>query len=331
MDIDPELLARITRQVLAEAGRLGPQRAPEPQGRTVGEMWAEWLATLAPVAKKNRTSQGRHLRSPFAHRGQSLVLANLTPEECTEAVLTSWQAMVATSPGKLHKGKPLSPGTVHQVRMGLQSMFKHYIKLKELRWNPLREVDKVPGRDRHRRGYTTPEDVERYAAAMPAIGGYVVRHLFATGLRIVNQLTLQKHQIDRTAGGVNVVQKGGTDLFVPVADVVLEEMERLCSVSTGPWVYPNPRDPQRPIPYETFTGWSRRARKKTGLAPGGEPIVPHHLRHGVAMDMLAHEADLTEVQHQLGHSDIRLSARYGKLRGAAMNRLRARQNARFAK
>jgi integrase len=305
--------------------------APQPGQRTVGEMWTEWLAVLGPVAKKNRTSQGRHLYRPFRHRGEDLVMAGLTPEECTEAVLTSWQAMLADSKSVLHKGRKLSPGTVHQVRMGLQSMFKHYVKLKELRWNPLREVDKVPGRDRHRKGYTTPEDVERYAAAMPVIGGYIVRHLFATGFRIVNQLTLQKHQIDRAAGGINVVQKGGTDLFVPVADVILAEMEHLCATSPGPWVYPNPRDPQRSIPYETFTGWSRRARKKTGLAPNGEPIVPHHLRHGVAMDMLDHEADLTEVQAALGHSDIKLTARYAKLRGAAVERLRARQNSRFAK
>lgn len=333
MPVDAELVARLTAEITQSVtaqvlARVGPQRAPSPAQiaeRTVGEMHAEWLSTLQGKALKNRRSQGRHIKSPFVHAGVKLVLADLTPTECTPAVLKSWQSMLSATSSVLHKGKNIDPGTVHQVRMGIQSMFKHFIGTEELRDNPFRSVPKVKGRDRQRQSYSTYQDAERYAEAMPLIGGYVVRHAFASGLRIVNQLRLQKADVDYAAGGFNVIQKGDREHFAPVDPKTLEEVRKLAEVSPGPWVYPNPRDPRLPIPYDTFLGWTRRARKKLGTY-----VTPHELRHGCAMEMMATGADITEVKEQLGHSDIKLSARYARLRGAAVKRLHERQAKRLA-
>lgn len=311
-----------------EFKRRAAQRAPAPAPvteRTVGELHAEWLQTLGKVARKNRTSQGRHLKRPFWHQGREMRLADLTPDECTTGVLEAWQAMLAETPSVLHKGKTIEPGTVHQIRMGIQSMFKRLVDMEQFPANPFRRVKKVKGRDRLRQSYATYQDAERYAEAMPLAGQPVVRHAFASGLRILNMLRLQKSQVDYESGGLHVVQKGDKEHFAPVDAKTLEEIRELAAVSPGPWVYPNPRDPRRPIPYDTFLGWTRRARKKIG-----KHVVPHDLRHGCAMDMMEAGADIIEVKEQLGHSDIKLSARYARLRGAAIKRLHDRQAKRFS-
>jgi integrase len=309
-------------------GRRPAARAasPAPVERTVGELHAEWLGTLGKVARKNRTSQGRHLKRAFRHQGVEYVLADLRPSECSPGHLEAWQRMLETTPSVLHKGKSIEAGTVHQIRMGIQSMWKYFIKVEELQVSPWQRVKKVAGRDRERKSYTTHQDTERWAEAMPQIGGYVVRHAFASGLRIMNQLRLQKTDVDYEAGGFNVVQKGDKEHFAPVDAKTLEEVRHLSALNpTSPWVYPNPRDPQRPIPYDTFLGWTRRARKKLG-----KHVVPHDLRHGCAMDMMDAGADIVEVKEQLGHSDIKLSTRYARIRGAAVKRLLDRQAKRLA-
>ena len=316
---------------LAWKRRRGPVPAPPPPSRTVGQLHAEWLLTLGKVARKNRTSQGRHIRRPFNHQGRDVVLADVRAHEVTPALLTSWQTMLRNTPSVLHQGRNISPGTVHQVRMGLQSMFKHFIDQEPpepgLVGNPFRRVKKVPGRDRLRQGYATPDVVERYADAMPAIGGWVARHMFATGCRIMNILRLQKHEIDWAGENLELTAKGDKQVIIPVPTKTMEELKHLCALSPSTWVYPNPRDPTRPIPYDTFTGWSHRARARLKLPT----LVPHEFRHGAAVDMLDHDADIIEVMHQLAHSDIKLTARYAKIRGKAVDRVRARQNARFPK
>jgi integrase len=309
-----------------------PERAPAAAERTVGEMTAEWLGTLKGREAQNRASQARHFSRPFRHAGRELVLASLRPSECSKAILTSWQTMVSATPSSQRPDEKLSPGTVHQVRMCLQTMFSHFVKAEELTHNPVRAVEKVKGRDRMREGYATYEDTERYAAAMPWIGGYIARHLFATGLRIQNLLQLQKHQIDWEASGVNVIQKGGGQHFAQVPAPILEEMRRLCETfPASPWVYPSPRDQARCIPYETFRSWNTKVRNRLQLKSNGEWFVPHMFRHGCGDDMIAHGADITEVQRQLGHINVKQSARYVRIRGKAAQRVLDRQNARYAK
>lgn len=312
------------------AAQRAPAPSPSPSERTVGDLHAEWLETLSERAKRNRRSQGRHLKRPFTHRGQEYVLANMRPSECSKLILAAWQRMLLTTPSKIHKGKVISAPTVNQIRTGLQCCFRYFVVHGELEHNPLYTVPRVDGRDRQREGYATPADVERFSAALPYPGGWIAKHMFATGCRVGNLLALQKSQIDWAAKELILVVKGrngGKPHRPPVPDQALEELRHLCAAAgPSPWVYPNPKDPTKPIPYSTFINWCRKTRKKLGMT-----LVPHEFRHGAAVDILDNDGDLTEVQYQLGHSDIKESARYARIRGKAIERLRERQNARFAK
>lgn len=313
--------------------RQGSQQAEPPPAaeRTIGEMHAEWLLTLGPTGRLNRTSQGRYLWRPFSFRAQKLVLGELRPSQCTGPVLTAWQAMVATSPLGHDPGKAIAPSTADQIRIGLQSMWKYFSRLGELTENPWRNVPRIAGRHRERQGYMTPDEMERFAAAYPLIGQYIIRHMFWTGCRRGNIQRLQKHEIDWEASDLVLVQKGGRPLRVAVPPPVLEELKHLCAVSTSQWVYPSPYNPQRYVPNGTWQRWTARAQKTTGLTLAGEKAVPHHARHGAAVDMIAHGADLTEVQAQLGHTTIAMTARYAKMRDRMRDRLRAKLAARLVK
>lgn len=311
------------------AAQRAPAPSPGPSERTVGDLYTEWLETLSERAKRNRRSQGRHLRRPFSHRGQEYRLADMRPSECSRLILAAWQRMLLAVPSVIHKGKPISAPTVNQIRTGLQCCFRYFVVHGELEHNPLQSVPRVDGRDRQREGYATPADVERFSAALPYPGCWIAKHMFATGCRIGNVLSLRKSEIDWSAKELILVVKGrngGKPHRPPVPDQTIEELRHLCGASPSEWVYPSPKDPSKPIPYSTFINWWRKTRKKIGI-----PLVPHEFRHGVAVDILDNEGDLTEVQYILGHADIKESARYARIRGKAIARAHDRQNARFAK
>lgn len=295
---------------------------PSAQERTVGALFAEWRETLAPLARKNRGCQGRHLHRPFSCRGETLVLADLTPSQLTPVVLQSWLAMLAATRAR-NSADNLAPGTIDQIRMGVQSCFKHFIALGELQRNPFRAVKRDPKRDHKRQGYYTPEEIERMAAALPQIGGYILRHCFRTCCRRDNIRLLRKDQIDWEARELVLVAKGGKQVRVAVPDQTLKEMRALVEVSTGPWVYPHPQRPRDPVSEGTLQRWMQRARKTTGLVlPGGESPNIHHARHGGAVALLDAGADITDVQVQMTHSTIQQTARYLQMRDRRRVRLR---------
>ena len=330
--------AALHRQLVAE-GRLPPAKAPPlaaaPAERTVGEFWQEYLASLVPGShyKKNRVSQGRHILTPFKHRGETMVLADLRPSQCTHQVLVSWQTMLSQLENQYHPGRRLSAGSVDQIRMSVQCMWKHFRELEELDTNPWTKVDRLEGWDKQRVGYFTPEEAAAYAAAFPHPGNFIIRHMFYTCCRKGSIQKLRKHDIDFNNGTLLMKLKGkrrDQAHPIPVPDDILEEMKSLCKLSPSEWVYPSPRNPQRYVPDGTLDNWAQRAQEKTGLAPLGEKGVPHMLRHGGAVDMIEHGADITEVQYQLTHSSITTTARYAKMRSRMLDRARKRQNERLA-
>jgi integrase len=298
------------------------QSASTVEERTVGALYAEWLETLAPLARKNRTTQGRHLHRPFRCRGEEMKLGDLTPSQLTPVVLQAWLAMLGAT-RSTQSDRTLSLGTVDQIRMGVQSCFKYFVALGELERNPWHKVKRNPLRDRRRQGYYTPEELERFAAALPQIGAWILRHCYRTCCRRDSIRLLRKHQIDWESRELVLTVKGGKQARVPVPDVTLEEMRALCAVAPGEFVYPNPLRPYEPVPEATLQKWMKRARKATGLVlPGGESPNIHHARHAGALALLDAGADITDVQVQLTHSEIKTTARYLAMRDRRRVRLR---------
>lgn len=299
------------------------RQAPPAQERTVGELYAEWVEGLSGLALRHATTRGRHIHRPFRCRGEEMVVAALTPSQCTPVVLQAWILMLAATKSTQGTHGNLCAGSVDQIRMSLQSMFRHFVKLGELAANPLRAVARDSKRDRQRQGYYTAAELERFCAALPPIGAYILRHCYRTCCRATTIRELRKHQIDWESRELVLTVKGGKQARIPVPDATLEELRALCAVSPSEWVYPHPSKPEKAIPEPTLQRWIRRARKVTGLVlPGGEAPNIHHARHGGAVALLDAGADLTDVQVQLVHSSIQQTARYLAMRDRRRTRLR---------
>lgn len=276
-------------------------------------MWDEWVHTLKAPARAFAMCKRAYIDRPFAFRGEQIVLADLTPVECAPAIGAAWQQTLLTEPGVA--GRPLVAGTADQIRLGVQSMLSHFVRLEEIAENPFRKVPRLPGRKRERQGYYNPDELAQMADALPTIGAFILRHAFRTGARQATIRLLKKTQIDWAAKDLVVVVKGDKPLRIAVPDDMLEELRHLCAISPSIWVYPNPLSPKRWIAHSTLGRWMRRAAKTTGLLLAGEVPTVHHARHGGAIYMLdVLKLTLPEVQAQLGHANINQTATYVKMR-----------------
>lgn len=303
------------------AMRRGPLQA-KPE-RLVADLWQEWFDQLVPSSAfaMAARSHRRFLDLPFTFQGEQVTVAAQTPSSCTPALLQAWRKKLGTLTAQ-GKGTPYSPATLDQIRMCLQTAFSYHVKVGALARNPYQGIERERGRDRRRQGYYTPDEVSRLAAAMPSIHGFLFRHLFLSCCRRDSLRLLKKHQIAWETAEVVVLLKGGRKERVPIPLVMLEELRHLVALAPGEYVYPNPRDPQGgPIPKSSLQKRVKEAGKTTGIqTPEGHML--HLARHGGAIDMLDHGADITDVKAQLCHRNIATTARYLEMRERMRGRLR---------
>lgn len=304
------------------------ERASAPRERSLRELFDDWLRTLTGAYQRTVAARGKYLDIPVRCAGTDYVLGKLAPSQCSVAILSSWQLALSTQPGRRF-GKALKSSSADQVWVALRTCLNWHVKSGELKLNPMGKVARMPRKLRNieRQGYYTPDELERVAAEMPLIGGYILRHVFATGCRRDNIRTLRKHQIDWGAKDLIVIQKGGEPLRVAVPDATLDEIRALAALAPGDYVYPSPKDPRGPVSTATLWKWIQQASRRSGVTSlAGEKPTIHHARHGRAVDLLERGAALTEVQAQLGHASIEQTVRYAKMRDRARDRLRDYMN-----
>ena len=325
--MDPEIvaaqLAALTAQVQELKERMAPKQASSPvTGRPFGEMWDDWFPTL-PVGSsrwKNARVARRLLDMPVRFGGREVTLGSLTPAEMTPQLLEAWKSALHNYPGE--RG-PLGVGTRDSYRMTIQSCFSYFVKIGEFAKNPFQGVPREPGWRRERQGYFDEEALERYLAALPAIGAAILRTSFRTGLRRDNCRLLLKTQVDWTTDELVVIQKGGKPNRVIFPTDVRDVLTHWSAVSKGPYVFGSPRHPDgRPVAKTTLWTMMDVATKATGLSLAGEKPNVHHTRHGYAVAMLEKDAPLNWVQQQMGHANISQTAKYAALRGRARETMR---------
>jgi integrase len=319
------LTAQVTKQVraeLAEDRRLGPQRAPEP-ARTMASLWEEWFPTL-PIGSsrwKNARVAARLLDMPVKFGGRTITLGECSPADMVPALLEAWKSALHNFPGE--RG-PLGVGTRDSYRMTVQACLTYFVKIGTLDKNPFHAVPREPGCRRERQGYFDEEGLERYLAAMPAIGAAILKTAFRTGLRRDNVRLLRKTQIDWAADELAVIQKGGKPNRVIFPSDIRKLLEHWCAVSTGEFVFGSPsRTGGTPVGKTTLWEMMDEATRVTGMSLAGEKPNVHHARHGYAVAMLEKDAPLNWVQQQMGHDNIAQTAKYAALRGRARETMRA--------
>jgi integrase/recombinase XerD len=133
--------------------------------------------------------------------------------------------------------------------------------------------------------------------------------LYACGLRISELLNLKVRDIDGERRTFKIRQgKGNKDRFVVIPPSLLQQLRRY-------WCHDHPRDWLFPISIRgnyPISDSSLRKKLKATLQIAGiaKRCSPHSFRHAYATHQLEAGMPLHQLQHQLGHNDVRTTARY---------------------
>lgn len=305
---DDERRKRFERfEAFEEWERRQPKRAARE--RPTLELWDEYIPSLRPGSglAKNRPGMRRFLLIPFSLAGEQVTMGGLRPSQVDEKAFKAWVAAIYATP--TNRRAPPTPGRVENIRIAVQACYAFHSK--ELGGqNPLQGFDKQPGWDKRRKGYYTPEELERFAQAMPPMGGDIMRVLFWTLQRLDTIRCLRKDQVDWKTRDLTLLVKGTREERVPCEDGAFEIIQRWAAVSRSEYVFPNPRDPLgRPLPYPTFRKQQIRAEKTTGMRLQGEAPRSHAARHGGARHLLP-TTPLPLISKQLTHRDLKTTGIY---------------------
>lgn len=129
-----------------------------------------------------------------------------------------------------------------------------------------------------------------------------------TGLRISELLSLRWDQV----GGdwVHLVAKGGQVRSVFFGAEVRRVLAVWRPAAGGPWVFPSPQGPDRPV----SKPWVERKLKELAEEAGVPRFHPHRLRHTFGTAVYESTGDLGLTQQALGHRSIASTQRYALVR-----------------
>ncbi len=203
----------------------------------------------------------------------------------------------------------------------VKSLFRFACLRGQLGANPAGGV-RAPKQEKTLPRHLRPGEVERLIEAPPGTTPLERRDrallelLYATGLRVGELVSLDRHDIDLSARVLRVLGKGGKERMVPFGNPAakalatwLEDWDELRSRRKTP-------SHEEPL-FLNFRGGRLGDRSVRTLidrysAAAGVPpgVHPHTLRHTFATHLLEQGADLRAIQELLGHSSLATTQRY---------------------
>ncbi len=150
--------------------------------------------------------------------------------------------------------------------------------------------------------------------------------LYATGLRVSELVGLRLRQLNRDAGVVQVMGKGGKERLVPLGEMALQALDRyltsarltMLAQHSSDYVFVSARG--KPITRQACWYLIKRRARQAGLV---QLPSPHGLRHAFATHLINHGADLRVVQLLLGHADISTTQIYTHVARERLKQLHA--------
>lgn len=277
-------------------------------------MDAFFFDTFFPVVKNTSRSYRSHA-SMYQNHIQPVFgkkrLDEVGGHDVVEFNTALREKLVAGGRWKTQPDARLSDGSVKRILVLLRHIFNAAIRDKSntLKDNPthslqLKSVRKVTGK------FLTSGQLRSLLRAAEELDNKslpdIIRVMGATGLRRENVLAMEWIWFDEARGTLTVpVQadkaKKGFVLYLSVGVLDLLRNRRLAV--EGPWVLPNPKTGK---PYHSCRDAWVTARNKAGL-PG---LRMHDLRHTYASMMLDSGSDIVDVQHALGHTQLKTTAVY---------------------
>lgn len=133
--------------------------------------------------------------------------------------------------------------------------------------------------------------------------------LYGCGLRISEVLNLKVCDIDGERHTLKIREgKGGKDRFVIIPSSVLTILRYYwCHYHPKSWLFPSGRNSDEQLHQSSLRKQVKQAWRKSGVV---KSCSPHSFRHAFATHQLEAGMSLHQLQHQLGHSDVKTTSRY---------------------
>lgn len=193
----------------------------------------------------------------------------------------------------------------------LKSFYKFLLIEKEIKYNPMDEID-VPKVRKSLPKALTEEDINALLE-IPLIDDFSYRNkamlelLYATGMRVSELINLTLLDIDLDSATVRTLGKGSKERIIPIGDYALkflyiyihEYRNKLLKRELNNYLFLNNHGKKM-----TRQGFFKMIKKRAQEAGINKDLSPHTLRHSFATHLLNHGADLRSIQELLGHSDI---------------------------
>jgi len=217
--------------------------------------------------------------------------------------------------GITKKGTQRCPATVNREFDVLSRVFSLAIDSKKADTNPCANVRKLRVNNQRYR-YLTPDEEPRLMAALKGPRKHLkaaVIVALGTGMRLGEQLRMRKRQVDFLRNIITPMEtKNGKDRDIPMNVQVKAAMLELCKNKLGEdYVFASPRT----------DGHQTEVKKgfKTALRIAGiEGLRWHDLRATFGTRLGEAGVDAFTIAQLMGHSDIRMTARY--VRGTERNK-----------
>jgi integrase/recombinase XerD len=131
--------------------------------------------------------------------------------------------------------------------------------------------------------------------------------LYATGMRVSELVSLDVSSLDRVAGSVRCVGRGGRERILQLDETAREALEAylmrgrpaLLRSGPSPALFLNHRGDR--LTRQGFWLLVKGYAQEAGIRG---PLTPHTIRHSFAAHLLGSGAQLREVQRRLGHASI---------------------------
>jgi integrase len=300
--------AQLARIAASRGETLAPRR---PSCPTVDTFFFD---TYLPVIKNDGRQHSAHT-SIYRNHVQPIFGLRRLDEISTQDIIQFnthlREKVVAGGRWKKQADKRLADGTVKRILIVVRHLFNEAIKAHDnvIRQNPthtlrLTSERKIKGRFLNASQLRALLDAAKTSQNVHILE--ILRVMGVTGLRRENVLAMQWAWFDAARGTLTVppeADKARKGFTLYLSGDVLGLLQDRQRSANGPWVFPNPKTGK---PYHScYDAWVR-ARNKANL-PG---LRMHDLRHTYASMMLDSGADIVDVQHALGHTQLKTTAVY---------------------
>lgn len=228
--------------------------------------------------------------------------------------------------------KPLAQESKALRLRPVKRLFEYLVNTHKLLINPAEGIVETNRKNRKIGPVLNRDEIKKLMAQLnlslrPHIRNRAVMEvMYATGIRINELVNLDVYHADLAQKVLYIRKgKGGKQRVVPLGNTGVKHLKEYLEHIRPWWVRGNPKEKRlfinhhgRPLTGDSVRGFLREYRIASGIK---KPVSPHTLRRSCATHLLQNGADIRYVQKLLGHSHMRTTQVYTRVRPADIKKI----------